>query len=138
MTANGSQLTLSSWFSSLLNDLSNGARGDVSDATVTAQGETKTLTEWLDNGFVGATADESNTGTVNAASINSAYTVALGQGQGTVGFTVSGLTSSGAVLTVEVSNDSGVPVVFVIVSSRLEVCRRHFNGVNGRIGSQGW
>lgn len=44
---------------------------------------------------------------LNSATLNAVYTVTLGQGQGVVGFAVSGLTASGATLTVEGSNNGG-------------------------------
>lgn len=45
--------------------------------------------------------------TLNAATLNAAVTIALNNGQGVVGFTVTGLTASGATLTVKASNDGG-------------------------------
>ena len=51
--------------------------------------------------------DNLATGTIAAATANAAYTVALGNGEGVVGFSVSGLTASGATLTAEATNNSG-------------------------------
>ncbi len=51
--------------------------------------------------------DVRGTLTVAAATANAAATVLLANGVGTVGFTVSGLTASGATLAVEGSNDGG-------------------------------
>ncbi len=53
-------------------------------------------------------ADVASTGnTVNSATPNAAYTVTLANGQGTTGFVVTGLTASGATLTIEASDDAG-------------------------------
>lgn len=45
------------------------------------------------------------TGTIASGTLNAAFTANLGNGAGTVAFAVSGLTASGAVLTVEATND---------------------------------
>ncbi len=45
--------------------------------------------------------------TINSATANAAVLVSLNNGQATAGFTVSGLTASGATLTAESSNDGG-------------------------------
>lgn len=52
-----------------------------------------------------ANVDGQNTGSLTSSVANSAYTVTLGQGQGVVSFSVSGLTASGATLTIEATND---------------------------------
>lgn len=51
--------------------------------------------------------DQRATGTLSASSLNASYGVALANGIGVVGFTVSGLTGSGATLVPEASNDGG-------------------------------
>lgn len=45
--------------------------------------------------------DQVSSGTLNSATLNTAYTVNLANGEGIVGFNVSGLTASGATLTIE-------------------------------------
>lgn len=50
--------------------------------------------------------DVVNSATINAATSNATYTVLI-NGQGTVGFTLNGLTGTGATLTLEGSNDGG-------------------------------
>jgi len=53
-------------------------------------------------------ADSPSTGnTINSATANAAYTVTLVHGQGVTAFAVSGLTASGATLTIEASDDGG-------------------------------
>lgn len=52
-------------------------------------------------------ADTANTGTIPAATLNAAYTITTSAGQNTSAFIVSGLTASGATLTLEGSNDGG-------------------------------
>lgn len=53
-------------------------------------------------------ADVASTGnTLNSATSNAAYTVTLANGEGVTGFAVSGLTASGATLTIEASDDAG-------------------------------
>lgn len=54
--------------------------------------------------------DNLATGTIASATANAAYTVALGNGEGVVGFSVAGLTASGATLTADATNNSGVYV----------------------------
>ncbi len=51
--------------------------------------------------------DLRGTGSLAAASLNAAYTLALNNGEGVVGFSVTGLTGSGATLVPEASNDGG-------------------------------
>lgn len=56
----------------------------------------------------GPNADNRATGqTLAAGTANSAVTVALSNGEGVIGWTVSGLTAAAAVLTAEASNDGG-------------------------------
>ncbi len=50
--------------------------------------------------------DQLASGSIAAATLNSAYTVQLANGEGVVGFNVSGLSAAGAVLTVEAADNS--------------------------------
>jgi hypothetical protein len=45
--------------------------------------------------------------TINSATLNAAYTVSLANGEGIIGFQVTGLTASGATLTIEATVDGG-------------------------------
>lgn len=51
--------------------------------------------------------DIRGTGSLPAASLNAAYSLALNNGEGVVGFSITGLTGSGATLVPEASNDGG-------------------------------
>lgn len=51
--------------------------------------------------------DVRGTGTLNSATSNAAYSVAINNGEGTTSFAVTGLTASGATLGIEASDDGG-------------------------------
>ena len=57
--------------------------------------------------FTAGIADVRGTGTINGATLNAVYSIALNNGVGTASFVVAGLSTSGATLTIEGSDDSG-------------------------------
>lgn len=81
----------------------NGANQTIN--TVPPSGSASPANSWPMKAF-----DNLATGTIAAATANAAYTVALGNGEGVVGFSVSGLTASGATLIAEATNNSGAYV----------------------------
>ena len=72
-------------------------------------GSSPTCTAAPGSGMAGSgfPSDVLTSGSITAATPNAAFTVSLASGEGTTAFRVSGLTGSGAVLTLEGSNDGG-------------------------------
>lgn len=97
------------------NNLPSGAAQDGTDASgVTPPSGATGIRGWLSGIYnrlgqvlTFTTAVARGTGTIAAGTLNATYSLALNGGQGTVGFTLTGLTASGATLTAEGSNDGG-------------------------------